>query len=365
MKNLTILLKSAAVLQFLIVGIFLLTNKKGNRLANRLLAIFLLAKAFCWGEGILAEDWEYILSHPFLQVFALSTDLLLGPSLYLYAKSLMYQDYRLKLAHFLHTLPFLLYLLLLSGALLFAPPKGIDLLFSNTLPTTLIYSATYLHFITYSVLCLFDLGFYKRKLKSAYSSIDASKLSWLFLLVSGFIVIWLAAYINYLGIIFKFSAIIPWEVIIFLVFLFANIIVFRGLKQPELFSGIVNGCTDPKYAKTPLSDEKKKVVIKAITSCMQQEKPYLNPAMTLDDFSRITAIPAHHISQVLNTELRRNFFDFVNGYRIEECKSSLKDNSDRTVLQVLYESGFNSKASFHRAFKKHTGMTPSQFRNTL
>jgi AraC-like DNA-binding protein len=62
--------------------------------------------------------------------------------------------------------------------------------------------------------------------------------------------------------------------------------------------------------------------------------------------------------------LQQNFFDFINRYRIEEAQRLLTDPPDKkiTVLEVLYECGFNSKSSFNTLFKKHTGLTPSEFK---
>jgi AraC-like DNA-binding protein len=72
------------------------------------------------------------------------------------------------------------------------------------------------------------------------------------------------------------------------------------------------------------------------------------------------------LSVLINQHLNQHFFDFVNEYRIEEEKLLLKnpEKKEFTVLDILYEVGFNSKSSFNTAFKKHTGLTPTQFKKT-
>ena len=69
------------------------------------------------------------------------------------------------------------------------------------------------------------------------------------------------------------------------------------------------------------------------------------------------------LSQIINEELNKNFYDLVNYYRIEEAKKLLVSvNGERTILDIAYDVGFNTKSSFNRAFKKQTRMTPSQFK---
>ena len=69
---------------------------------------------------------------------------------------------------------------------------------------------------------------------------------------------------------------------------------------------------------------------------------------------------------MINSKFGQNFYDFVNHYRIEEAKSIMVSNTDdkKTILEILYEVGFNSKSAFNNAFKKNTGKTPSEFKRT-
>jgi AraC-like DNA-binding protein len=100
---------------------------------------------------------------------------------------------------------------------------------------------------------------------------------------------------------------------------------------------------------------------------MHNHKPYLNPKFNLNQLAEKTQIKPHTISQVLNTALNRNFFDYINQYRVKECtrlleqQTTLNTANRKTVLEIMYEAGFNSKSAFHRAFKKHVGVTPTQY----
>lgn len=364
--NFTLIVEAVSLVQFLIVGVFLLSNRRGNRTANILLAFFLISKAVCFTGDFLYYNQYLYRNLPFIFICTSSFDLLLGPPLYLYVKSLMNKDFVLTKYQLFHILPFFIYIAF-SG-FLFLIFKGIELqqYWNNFSLNFILTTIIYLHFIIYSTLCLITLKNYEKKLKTRFSSIEEKKMAWLFFLITGFIVIWLSAYINFILENLGKSPVIPWEIIISFIFIFANAIVYKGLKQPELFSGFISEEKNAvqKYAKTALPEKRKDEYLEKILFYMQNDRPFLNPLLTLDEFSEKTSIPSHYISQVLNTNLNQNFYDFINSYRIEESKNYLKNNHKVTVLEVLYDAGFNSKASFNRAFKKCTGMTPSEYRKT-
>jgi AraC-like DNA-binding protein len=104
--------------------------------------------------------------------------------------------------------------------------------------------------------------------------------------------------------------------------------------------------------------------IRKLNSYMTEEEPYLDPSLTIYDLAKKTGIPSKEVSLMINHELNQHFFDFVNGYRIRKAMDLLKDPGKKefTVLEILYEVGFNSKSSFNTAFKKYTQITPTQYR---
>jgi AraC-like DNA-binding protein len=97
---------------------------------------------------------------------------------------------------------------------------------------------------------------------------------------------------------------------------------------------------------------------------METKKIYAKNDLTLNEFAEHLAIPAHHLSQIINDRLQQNFYDFINNYRVEEAKKRLLDPAYQhlTILAIAYEVGFSSKSVFNTAFKKHANMTPSQFK---
>ena len=85
--------------------------------------------------------------------------------------------------------------------------------------------------------------------------------------------------------------------------------------------------------------------------------------LTLPKLAATLGIKTYQLSHFINNYIEMSFADFINTYRVEDAKKKILTSQDVTILNIAYESGFNSKASFNRAFKKFTGLTPSDFRN--
>ena len=115
--------------------------------------------------------------------------------------------------------------------------------------------------------------------------------------------------------------------------------------------------------KSLLSDsdlEKFKIKLRNL---MAAEKPFLDSQLTSGNLAKQLGVNTTVLSYVINNGFGKNFNDFVNEFRIEEVKSRLTSNvrEDINLLAVAYDSGFNSKATFNRAFKKSMGVSPKEF----
>ncbi len=103
-----------------------------------------------------------------------------------------------------------------------------------------------------------------------------------------------------------------------------------------------------------------------LEKCMVEKKPYLDPKLSLHKLSKIHQISSSRLSQIINSQSKTNFHDFVNHYRVEAVKKQLltEDLTKYSIIGIAEDCGFNSKASFNRVFKKLAGMTPTQFVST-
>ena len=118
----------------------------------------------------------------------------------------------------------------------------------------------------------------------------------------------------------------------------------------------------PRYIYSPLDEAERQALGQRLRELMETERAYLNPDLGLEDLAARLEVSPKLLSQVINGDLGQNFFDLVNRYRIEEARQLLLENKKRTILEIMYDVGFNSKSSFNTAFKKYTDMTPTAYR---
>ena len=120
-----------------------------------------------------------------------------------------------------------------------------------------------------------------------------------------------------------------------------------------------------RYRSSVLSAEDSLRFKTMILDYITKNESYKDHNITLGKFSKHLSLTPHVVSQVINEKLSYNFNDFSNSYRIEEAKKMLNDPEMQniTVASIAYDSGFNTLSAFNTAFKKFTGLTPSQFRS--
>jgi AraC-like DNA-binding protein len=358
---------------FFLFSIFLFAYKRGNKLRHGILAAFLFSHAILLFDRIMyhyhVESFcPHLLSigWPFLYLFS--------PMMYLYTKSVTERGFALRLRHCVHVLPFLF--LLTYAAFAFYPlPAGQKARLiapCTTMPPLgkiLFFSLVEVQFFLYAGFSLIQLGGYRKKIKECCSSMDTVQLSWLSFVLYGFIA-WRIIFVGmrYLtGAFLSLNHEIIMTCVDFGFFVFACAFIWKGLRQPNVFAGIEESSEGVKYKKSLMTKSEKKDYKKKLLICMESKRPYLIPALTIVDLAKELDISSKNLSQLINETFRMNFYRFVNSYRIEAAKRMMSSAFDpkTTILEVLYEAGFNSKSSFNRMFKEQTGITPSQYIKTI
>lgn len=121
------------------------------------------------------------------------------------------------------------------------------------------------------------------------------------------------------------------------------------------------------YASSPIKKSNSQHIIDKIDNFFESEQSYLSSTFSLEILSQNIEIPKHHISQVINQEMKNSFNDLVNQKRVMHVIKLIKQDLDRnkTIEGLALDAGFKSKSTFYTHFKKYTGKTPIQFKNEI
>ena len=360
----------------LFLALFLFTVNTKTKVSNRLLAVFLILIGIDIGGVLL----EFIVEKPTnLGMLKNSVTFLQVPVFYLYVLSVCYSDFKLKSKHVIHIIPFVLAnLVLLPRYYLVDIYSKIDFLQNtqNLIELKFNYILLHIQIVVYMSAVFIIL----RKTKRLYQENYAAKNISSYHLLSQFAIALTIFYaLALLKNIFKYSEhpnISEWLKIG--LFLFQLLIVcwylLKALNNPSLFRNIDSGLKlvsdivqEQNHIQSKKNEKSHKEVIYNLETYMENEKPFLNPSVTIQRISDDINIPVRDLSILINHKMGQHFFDFINAYRIEHAMMILKDStkSNVTILEILYEVGFNSKSSFNTAFKKHTGNTPTEYRKQM
>jgi len=363
-------LLSIIVLQILLLVTFLLLQKKGRLLSNRLLAAFFLLLGINLTDGLLGLTGLYQ-QFPSLAHLEDGLVFLLGPLLYFYTRSVVYRGFRLDARHLLHLVPFVVatfsfqvyYHSLPAEQQVFIQKAITD----RTLPAGFYFSmlVIYGHVFSYFLLAFNELRFHEKKILDLFSSTEKVSLKWVRFLIVAMVGILVFSLVN---VMMPFAGLGDWflpsfGVVVGLFFLFVNAVVLKGLLQPEIFAALEPD-EQPKYGSSLLSAAEKETIRSGVAALMEKEKAYLNPDLTLEELATRANTQPKKLSQVINELLGKNYYDYVNSYRINAAAHLLATSTDPklTVLEVLYQVGFNSKSSFNTLFREKMGVTPSDYR---
>jgi AraC-like DNA-binding protein len=129
----------------------------------------------------------------------------------------------------------------------------------------------------------------------------------------------------------------------------------------SISNGRDNGHLNSSTKDEPI--ENLEVEVERVEAYMITQKPYINSKLNLVELSHHLKLPPYLLSRIINVGFNKNFFDFVNGYRVEEFKRRVEDTQFRhySLLSIAFDVGFNSKTAFNRSFKKITNQTPSSY----
>ena len=336
----------------------LMFTKKDRSLPDKILSgwLTLLAIEFM----TCGLDYE-VFGEPLLS----SSFLLFNPAMFLYVSSLTRPNFKLKWFQLLHLLPFLVFEII---AYCIREPFSLDLFFvrdQNFLFRISFAVANFISWSMYNPLSLFYVHKHRMHLRNEKSNIEKNEsLGWVLSVAVFYFVYCALAFI--IAVIVFFVDVQPllphvynYSVLLFVVF----VLSFYGLRQqvlPKESLALVNSLS---YQNSSLSEENKEKIKNTILKYFEKPEVYLNPDLNMDFISKALKVPKYQLTEVLNTTIGKNFFQFVNTYRVESVKKMLANPKNNFSIEGIgYECGFSSKSSFYKEFKRITGMTPIAYK---
>ncbi len=346
----------------------LVSTKKPVTIANRLMAAWLFLICIELIFALINSTLLEMYSFPFVAFTY-------GPLLFLYVKFMTNPGRKFNWLALIHFIPFLVFftvsVIFRDKAILkdlgsfFVPDRFISL--------RIVYSVTFFFSVTiYSILTFIEIKKHQDNLKNlvSYTS-GVITLNWLKIVSISFYVAYFVLFIlgglNMIGNYIPFD---PYFVIFGFIALFSFVYSFYGIKQPVIFGEELKTDVDDdkketeKYAKSGLKEVQAKDYLKKLVKYVEEKKPYLDRDLSIHQLSVMTGIPRHYITQILNEYHKKNFFLFINEYRVKEVIERFKDPKYNfyTILAIAFDAGFNSKTTFNSIFKSLTGHTPSEYR---
>lgn len=293
--------------------------------------------------------------------------LLQGPCLYFYLRSLSETIVIKQWRHLIHLVPAIfitsLIVLFKVNVIEWLPWNWAGLAAADRAAVTFIWAIVRCSPLIYVLACFWVEYRLRQRQKQVYSMIASNELRWAEIVLGGFFIHWLWSFAGYFlgGYISGDMNDLVGTLNNYFTVILVNVLFAFGLVNTRQLLQITPVEEVVKVAEVPQLDEKINVIERAI----HQQKLHLESQINLERFSEQIGLRARDVSAIINSHYQSNFFEFMNGYRIQEAKRLLvsEEAKDDTILDIIYKSGFNSQSAFHRFFKRIVGMTPSEFRS--
>ncbi|SEB47305.1 AraC-type DNA-binding protein [Tenacibaculum sp. MAR_2009_124] len=341
---LLIIISSAGLLHGSAFAIYLFFFKKKASLTNYLLALILVFMAFRIGKSVVLHFSNNL--EPLFIFIGLTFMLLIGPLLRWYTMGMTVVNFKFQRQYYFELTPFVL----LFTSSLFVTENWFD---TNSKSVIIIFVSVlffvYLHFAFY----IFLAGKHLQKIKKSLRKQEVTKsqsitMSWLKMVLIGFVVIWISYFLNIID-----------DTIPYLVgpIMYSIVVYFLSVKAFQLKTTESDGNVFKKNENA--------ILFKQLVNNIINNELFLNPNLSLAELSNLIQKTPQKTSEIINQNAKQNFNDFVNSFRILKAKDLLVKHKNLTISSIAFDSGFNSLSSFNAAFKKNLGTTPSAYRKTI
>jgi len=361
-------------LQGFILAYILLTTRRLNKISNKFFALLLVTLSLLNLTSVL-ESSPQLDSHLWVNYMPCFWATLIPPCIFFFLKYLIDANYQWQKRDYLFFLPFAIELShrlyrfgrFLAGQL-YSDAENMSYYFiSNTYEVIAVVATSIV--IIYGIIKLKE---YEERLYQNYAEVKDKSLAWLRLtLIMGLVLaaVWgFVAITDYryerqglydplaMSLLLGLSLLIYW--------IGYSMIIRQDLLDTPVFA-ISEITTQSTVSNNELSIKTDEHFVR-IKNLMTEKELFKNPNLNMSILSEATGLSNSYLSQIINQKDGQNFFDFVNGYRVEDVKIKMSDPSFEhyTILGLAQEAGFKSKSTFNAVFKKMTGKTPSEFKKS-
>jgi len=358
----------AGILQGIVFGFIVAFSKKYNAAATRFLAALIVVfslnnlQYYLYDIGLIDEQ-------AFFSYVFVPYQLLVAPLLLFYGLKMLYPDKKLSFGNKLLLVPFGIGLLLTTTyKILFAIKfelQSVDAIF-DPLQGLIEFSSIILYQSVLMFIYLQVLQVENGQISRFTLSTRIEPLSWFKnILIVFFVVSFLWICVAVLSYVYDYENIyyVIWIILAVMIYWLGYVGIYKfGIQQER--KEIRNYSI--KHAVSPIVAKQKNEHILALENLLVGQKRFLDSTITLDKIADELNLSKSHLSRIINNELKIGFPDYLNKLRVEEAKIYLNhpDFLNYTLVAIGLESGFNSKSTFNNAFKKITGVTPSEYKKS-
>jgi len=298
------------------------------------------------------------------------------PPIFLYGLIITSSDHRIKRSWWKYfVFHFVYYLFIIGDVFVWNDYSSADvqnLHVESPLSYHIFFKGLHVYMIVLLIWFLGKLKRYQDKIQHYYSNIESVDLSWfryfLWISIFNYSASFTAMILSNVGLISH----IDFAYVIIRVSIFLSLIwmFYHGLRQygQANFEEAISAKEKvSKYATSALSKERSREVFQEVEQLFTTQKMFLNPDLRVQDVAKALELSNHNISQSINETAGMSFYDYVNNFRLKDFQKQLADPDKRkfTILALGMESGFNSKASINRVFKRQLGETPREYQQRM
>ena len=358
-----------AAAQGLFLSISLWRKKRKRHPAN----LFLVALLMCLTVSLIlrltyAESNAIFMRFPHLTILGDFAIFLIGPAVYFYVKKLLIPGYALKQKHIHHLTPFFIFCVSFIYLLTLNRVELINLHINGSINPyyIIMLSSAIIQIVGYTILSLKEVDKYENRFCEEHSDIPQTRfLNILLMALLAIALCWVPGHLR--SLVFGYDILISnffYQVSFLLISLTIFFIAYQAIQSPEIFALPIKSKTvNKKYQNSTLTSTEANRIKSLLINHIEKERPFLEPGLSLPNLAGQIGVNHAHLSQVINEQLNKRFHELINEYRIQTFieKAQSGEYENYTLLAIALESGFKTKASFNKSFKKIMGSTPSKY----